>query len=85
MQQAKCARARRLKDGNEFLPTKQNEVAAPNLSAVRHQDSETSPNWETVWFALLIDPCAIYHVTKTIIYELAVLNFVEKGYIHQTQ
>ena len=36
MQQAKCARARRLKDGNEFLPTKQNEVAAPNLSAVRH-------------------------------------------------
>ena len=36
MQQAKCARARQLKDGNEFLPTKQNEVAAPNLSAVRH-------------------------------------------------
>ena len=71
MQQAKCVPARRLKDRNEFLPTKQKEVAGPDMSAARHQDSETSPKWETVWVALLSDPCAIYYVTKAIMYELA--------------
>ena len=43
MQEAKCALARRPKDRNEFMPTKQEEVAGPDFSFVRHKDSGTSP------------------------------------------
>ena len=63
MQLANCELTRQLTDRNEPVASKQKEVAGPNLSAVRHQDSETNPKWETVWVALLSDPCAIYHVT----------------------
>ena len=41
------------------------------LDLTWHQVSETSPKWETVWVALLSDPCAIHHATKLILYELA--------------
>ena len=47
-------------------------MAGPNLSAVGHQDSETIPKRKKIRVALLSDPCAIHHVTKSVIYELAV-------------
>ena len=53
------------------MSTKQKQVPGPDLSAVRHLDSETSPKWETLWIALLRGPCAIYNVTKKIMYEWA--------------
>ena len=81
MQEAKFAPARQLKDRNEFMPTKQKENAGPSLSAVRHQDSETNPKLEFVFC-----PCAIYHVTKTVMYELPAplsLEDLALSYLHK--
>ena len=40
-------------------------------NAVIHQDSKTSPNWETLWVTLLSDPCTAYRAANSYIYKLA--------------
>ena len=47
-------------------------AVGPNLSTVGHHDSETSPKKETILVALLSDPCAIHHITESLIYGMTV-------------
>ena len=45
-----------------------------NWNAVIHQDSKTSPKWETIWITLLSDPCVVHHSANSYIYELAKMH-----------